>query len=168
MSYRLTFEFRTAEVLVTKNYDFVKPAQVRNGLGRILGEGVLLAEGDEHKFQRKNLSPAFAFRHIKDLYPAFWQKSQELAECLAEASKADDGGVKVAEGEDLPKHAPGTIDVGNWSSRATLDIIGLSGMGQDFNSLANPDNKLSQTYANIFNFDGSSEYHTAFSLERND
>ena len=38
-----------AEVLVTKNYDFVKPAMVRNGLGRILGIGVLLAEGEEHK-----------------------------------------------------------------------------------------------------------------------
>lgn len=37
------------EVLVQKNYDFIKPAMVRNGLGRILGVGVLLAEGEEHK-----------------------------------------------------------------------------------------------------------------------
>ena len=37
------------EVLVTKNYDFIKPALVREGLGRLLGVGVLLAEGDEHK-----------------------------------------------------------------------------------------------------------------------
>lgn len=37
------------EVLVTKNYEFVKPAQLRLGLGRILGVGVLLAEGEEHK-----------------------------------------------------------------------------------------------------------------------
>ena len=37
------------EVLVTKNYEFVKPWQVRAGLGRILGIGLLLAEGDEHK-----------------------------------------------------------------------------------------------------------------------
>ena len=38
-----------AEVLATKNYDFRKPAQVRNGLGRLLGIGILLAEGEEHK-----------------------------------------------------------------------------------------------------------------------
>lgn len=38
-----------AEVLTQKPYDFVKPALVRAELGRILGEGVLLAEGDEHK-----------------------------------------------------------------------------------------------------------------------
>ena len=38
-----------AEVLTTKNYDFIKPLLVREGLGRLLGVGVLLAEGDEHK-----------------------------------------------------------------------------------------------------------------------
>ena len=38
-----------SEVLTTKSYDFIKPQQLRNGLGRILGIGILLAEGDEHK-----------------------------------------------------------------------------------------------------------------------
>ena len=37
------------EVLVQKNYDFIKPSQLRNGIGRVLGVGILLAEGDEHK-----------------------------------------------------------------------------------------------------------------------
>ena len=37
------------EVLVTKNYEFIKPPQLRAGLGRLLGVGILLAEGDEHK-----------------------------------------------------------------------------------------------------------------------
>ena len=37
------------EVLVQRNYDFVKPARLRIGLGRLLGVGILLAEGDEHK-----------------------------------------------------------------------------------------------------------------------
>ena len=37
------------EVLVQKNYEFVKPEQLRNGIGRLLGVGILLAEGDEHK-----------------------------------------------------------------------------------------------------------------------
>lgn len=50
------------EVLVQKNYDFVKPATFRQGLARLLGVGILLAEGDEHKRQRKLLMPAFAFR----------------------------------------------------------------------------------------------------------
>ena len=37
------------EVLVTKNYDFEKPPELKVGLGRILGIGILVAEGDEHK-----------------------------------------------------------------------------------------------------------------------
>ena len=38
-----------AEVLVHKNYDFIKPKLLVGGVRRILGVGVLLAEGDEHK-----------------------------------------------------------------------------------------------------------------------
>lgn len=38
-----------AEVLVTKAYDFVKPWQIKVGLGRITGNGILLMEGEEHK-----------------------------------------------------------------------------------------------------------------------
>ena len=37
------------EVLVQRNYEFIKPERIRNGLGRLLGVGILLAEGDEHK-----------------------------------------------------------------------------------------------------------------------
>ena len=37
------------EVLVTRSYEFVKPGRLRKGLGRLLGVGILLAEGDEHK-----------------------------------------------------------------------------------------------------------------------
>ena len=149
------------EVLVTKNYEFIKPKHFRNGLGRILGIGILLAEGEEHKTQRKNLMPAFAYRHIKDLVPVFWSKSRELTEHLSKASKLPIPPSEKTESvdpeksaADAPQHAPGVIEVGNWTSRATLDIIGLSGMGQDFGALDNPDNKLNQTYRMIFNPSG--------------
>jgi cytochrome P450 len=144
------------EVLVTKNYEFIKPSHFRNGLGRILGIGILLAEGDEHKRQRKNLMPAFAYRHIKDLYPVFWGKSREMVECVSEAmkshSKTPAPSTSANDPEKAePAHQPTSIEVGNWTSRATLDIIGVSGVGQDFNSLRDPDNKLNQTYRNVFN-----------------
>lgn len=50
-----------AEVLVQKNYEFIKPSHFREGLARILGVGILLAEGDEHKRQRKDLMPVGFF-----------------------------------------------------------------------------------------------------------
>lgn len=147
------------EVLVTKNYDFVKPPHLANALGRLLGVGILLAEGEEHKTQRKNLMPAFAYRHIKDLYPVFWDKSRELMQCLSQASKVDPPPFEATDSADKDKdpekviseHAPGVIDVGSWASRATLDIIGVSGVGQDFHALQDPSNKLNQTYRSVFN-----------------
>lgn len=38
-----------AELTVHKAYEFIKPPQLISGLGRILGVGLFLAEGDEHK-----------------------------------------------------------------------------------------------------------------------
>ena len=130
-----------AEVLVQRPYDFIKPPGLVTGLGKILGVGVFLAEGEEHKKQRKDLMPAFAFRHIKELYPVFWNKSGELVHALSlhsESSYSD--GDKPSAG----------IDVKDWTSRATLDIIGLAGLGRDFDAIKDPDNELIRTYKKIF------------------
>ena len=45
----LTTPQALSEVLTQNSYDYVKPAMIRNGLGRVLGVGLILAEGDEHK-----------------------------------------------------------------------------------------------------------------------
>ena len=45
----LTSPETLSEVLVSKSYDWEKPKQMRQGLGRILGVGVLLATGEDHK-----------------------------------------------------------------------------------------------------------------------
>ena len=78
-----------AEVLVQNSYEFVKPSQTRARIGRLLGIGLLLAEGEEHRIQRKKLMPAFSFRHVKDLYPVFWSKSRELVETIQTVVRAE-------------------------------------------------------------------------------
>ncbi|KAL8913726.1 MAG: hypothetical protein Q9172_007223 [Xanthocarpia lactea] len=133
-----------ADVLAIKNYDFVKPAQIRNGLGRLLGIGVLLAEGDEHKVQRKNLMPAFAYRHIKDLYPVFWAKTSEMVKALTRATRSQE-----KEPSSDVTETP-AIEIGDWSSRATLDIIGSAGMGHDFGAIEDPKTELNTTYRTVF------------------
>ncbi|KAG9248335.1 cytochrome P450 monooxygenase-like protein [Calycina marina] len=134
-----------SEVLVTKNYNFVKPGYVTTFLGRLLGVGVLLAEGDEHKQQRKNLMPAFAFRHIKDLYPVFWNKSRDAVVQMTE--DFEKAAVKNIEQD---AQSQWTFEVGEWASRATLDIIGIAALGEDFGSIADPDTELSKTYRIVF------------------
>ncbi|RHZ54628.1 cytochrome P450 [Aspergillus thermomutatus] len=126
------------ELLVTKVYEFPKPQMVRQSLARVTGKhGVLLVEGDEHKKQRKNLMPAFSYRHIKDLYPTFWSKSIEM--------------VKLIE-KDLHNRADtkdNIVRVSDWASRATLDIIGVAGMDHDFGSLHDANNDLTKHYQRL-------------------
>jgi cytochrome P450 len=81
--------------------------------------------------------PAFSFRHIKDLYPIFWGKSQEMTNRIAATIKAS-------------PDASSVIDIREWASRATLDIIGVAGMGKDFDSISDPENELYETYKAIF------------------
>ncbi|CAJ2513878.1 Uu.00g019970.m01.CDS01 [Anthostomella pinea] len=138
-----------SEVLVTSNYDFQKPAALRFNIGRILGVGVLLAEGDEHKAQRKNLMPAFAFRHIKDLYPVFWSKSREVVQAMT-------NDIISSTSEPEPSSDPvkaqksAIIEVGGWASRVTLDIIGIAGLGRDFGAIKDDNTELNQTYRSVF------------------
>ncbi|RYP45269.1 hypothetical protein DL769_011473 [Monosporascus sp. CRB-8-3] len=145
-----------SEVLVTRSYDFVKPADIQHSLSRILGVGLLIAEGDEHRFQRKKLMPAFAFRHVKDLYPVFWDKSREVVEAMAEhivtrgSSFSSSSPSEQADPERKGKRNSAVVEVGDWASRATLDIIGLAGLGKDFGAIRDPDTELSRTYRNVF------------------
>ncbi|KAI9762443.1 MAG: hypothetical protein M4579_000419 [Chaenotheca gracillima] len=132
------------EVMTQRNYEFRKPSFFSQGIGRLLGIGILLAEGEEHKRQRKNLMPAFAFRHVKDLYATFWAKSSDMSNRIASEV------TRIAETEKSGGEATALIDIAGWASRATLDIIGLAGMGQDFGALADPDAELSRTYRMIF------------------
>ena len=84
--------------------------------------------------QRRNLMPAFSYRHIKDLYPIFWSKSVEM--------------VKLIEKE-LGEASDNIIQVSNWASRATLDIVGIAGMDYDFDSLHHPQNSLNKQYRRL-------------------
>ncbi|KAK4209138.1 pisatin demethylase cytochrome P450 monooxygenase [Rhypophila decipiens] len=111
------------EVLAEHSYDFVKPHLLRAMVGKILGYGLLLSEGDVHKLQRKNLMPAFSFRHIKELYPIFWSKAQELVHGME---------------AEIVSTSSSTVDMADWASRASLDIVGSAGMGHEFNSLSDP------------------------------
>ena len=87
--------------------------------------------------QRKSLLPAFSFRHVKDLYPFFWSKSVEMARCLENVVL------------DTNTSNRGVVEVSGWATRATLDIIGLAGLGHDFDSLQNPKSSLMRQYRQL-------------------
>ncbi|KAF2740058.1 cytochrome P450 3A4 [Polyplosphaeria fusca] len=130
----LTSPSALAEVLVHKSYDFEKPIWVRAFLEKFLGHGLLTTEGEEHKYQRKQIMPAFSFRHIKELYPIFWTKSIELCEVIK---------------KELLDKPDKVLEFNHFTQQATLDIIGLAGLGRDIASLRNADDLLIKNYEEI-------------------
>lgn len=45
--------------------------------------------------QRRNLMPAFTFRHIKALYPIFWEKTREGVMVMMASVQGKEGGLVV-------------------------------------------------------------------------
>jgi len=132
-----------SEVLVKKSYDFKKPRPLRTFLRRILGDGLIIVEGDEHKFQRKHIMPVFSFRHIKDLYPMMWKKAVLLTEGLnAEINHYRDPSQDEKTGN-------GVAEINHWANKVTMDIIGVAGLGYEFNTLKSGDDPLVQNYEEL-------------------
>ncbi|KAB8345904.1 hypothetical protein FH972_022959 [Carpinus fangiana] len=122
-------------VLVDNAYDYTKAHQIKRILRQILGDGLIVVEGDVHKFQRKKLLPSFGVGAIKDLYPLFWDKSTELIQRLS--SLPDSRNIAFCE----------------WCNRATLDIIGVAALGKDFDSLGNAELPIVKKYNEVLHPD---------------
>ncbi|KAK9476516.1 cytochrome P450 [Lipomyces japonicus] len=125
------------EVLQSKCYTFVKPSFVVSALNGILGNGILFAEGETHKHQRKLLMPAFSFGHTKSLAPIFLDESNRLVKNFSNA--IEKSGAEKTE-----------IEVSTRLSALTLDIIYRAGLGIQFNALDNPENELAKAYSAVF------------------
>jgi cytochrome P450 len=136
----LTSPEALADVLVKRPYDFQKPEPLRKFLRQVLGDGLVIVEGEEHKFQRKHIMPVFQFRHIKELYPMMWAKAVQLTQGVsAEIKECPEGGEKLS----------GVVEVNHWANKVTMDIIGVAALGRDFNTLKNSDDELIQNYEEI-------------------
>lgn len=92
--------------------------------------------------------PAFAYRHIKDLYPTFWSMSGEMAKVITDLVRTE--ATVASEQEKETSALSAIIPMSGWLSRTTLDIIGVAGMGQNFNALHDPNTELYTTYKNVF------------------
>ncbi|KAJ0161919.1 hypothetical protein CTA2_5400 [Colletotrichum tanaceti] len=125
---------------VRSPYNYPRPVRAKLWMIRILGEGVLLAEGHEHVHQRKALAPGFSIQSIHPLTPIFWEKPLLLANCWRHKMCADVVSTKSLEALD-------------WLNRTTLDIIGKAGFGYDVNSLENPDAPMREAYRLCSSFD---------------
>ena len=138
-----------ADVLVHRAYEFEKPFIVRKFLARILGWGLIASEGDQHRLQRKAMTPAFNIRNIRKLYPLMWEKSTVFTDMLTREVRRTSTYPRGETGE-AGTQLVGELDVCEWTSRLTLDIIGPTAMGKDFQTLQNENDTVAKNYLEIF------------------
>jgi len=136
-----TVDPRAVSHILTNNYSYPKPYVVRQFLSSILGtEGLISAEGETHKRQRKILNPSFSLPQLREVTPIFFDKAFELRDIwqahLAASPNASTAGQR--------------LDVYQWLSRATLDTIGVAGFGYDFESLIHDKNELAFAFRELF------------------
>ncbi|KAJ7458475.1 cytochrome P450 [Mycena latifolia] len=116
-----TTDTRAIHHFLSNSHIYEKSEASRLTLGRIVGPGILVVEGDVHKQQRKIMNPAFGAPQVRELTSIFVDTSIQLRDIWA-AQAATNGGVA-------------RVEVLSWLSKATLDIIGLAGFNYRINAL---------------------------------
>lgn len=115
--------------------------QLRAALARILGEGVLFVEGEDHKRQRRLLSGPFTQASVNSYIPKFQELTDKLISKMNNAMDND---------ETLEKKGGYTvINVYSWLSRVTLDVIGEAGFSYNFGALDDEENELAKVFQNM-------------------
>ncbi|KAG1785647.1 cytochrome P450 [Suillus plorans] len=87
-----------------------------------VGKGLLWAQGETHRRQRKALTPAFSNAAIRKLTSVFYDsayKAKGKWDTAIESSKDGDA----------------VIEVQNWMNHISLDTVGIAGFSHDFGSL---------------------------------
>ncbi|KAF8584689.1 cytochrome P450 [Ramaria rubella] len=78
--YRLVpMDTRAIIHILSRSSDYIKPGFVRDTLASMTGQhGLLVAEGESHKRQRKILNPSFTTSQVQELMPIFYEKAMKL------------------------------------------------------------------------------------------
>ncbi|RSH95125.1 hypothetical protein EHS25_000211 [Saitozyma podzolica] len=132
---------------------FPKPPQMRKNMADMLGNGVLIAEGHDHRRQRKILNPSFSASAVRDMIPVFYDKAFELRDKLVSLIEDDNLAAIAAPTPAKPEDVvPGArkIDVLKFLGMATIDVIGIAGFNYDFRALHQPRNELAEAFRDMF------------------
>ncbi|KAI1371136.1 cytochrome P450 [Hypoxylon crocopeplum] len=114
--------------------EFIKPKFILWLAEKLLGIGLVLAEGQHHRQQRRAFLPIFAPRHVREMYPIFWDKTCEVTQKLA--------GIVTSQS----RTGESVFEVGHWASRAALDIVTMATLGADFGAIQDENSELAKTY----------------------
>ncbi|KAG1877707.1 cytochrome P450 [Suillus subalutaceus] len=111
-----------AHFYARETWTYVHTPLSLRALESFIGRGLLWSQGEDHRRQRKALTPAFSNAAIRKLTSVFYDSAYK-AKCawdtIIESSKDGDA----------------VIEVQNWMNHISLDTIGIAGFSHDFGSL---------------------------------
>ncbi|KAG9010599.1 hypothetical protein FRB95_003451 [Tulasnella sp. JGI-2019a] len=137
----LVSDTKAASFVLNHPNEFPKPKNLVNAARNTFGDGLLTAEGFEHKRQRKVINPAFSVAAMRDITPIVMQVAHELRDVWKQqlsTSTSFSEGIQQQE-----------IDVVSWFSKTALDMIGLAGFGYKFNAIHDSSNELAKAFYDL-------------------
>jgi cytochrome P450 len=103
-------------------YTYVKSPAFRPPISNLMGEGLVWSEGETHMRQRKFMASAFTQEAVKGM-------ASDISECAEKLVGKMTNQILAAPNKDGMQ-----INVVDYTSSCTLDIIGRVGFGHDFKS----------------------------------
>lgn len=146
-----TVDLKAVAHILNHNYTYRKSPELRYEFSLFIGDGLVGAEGDDHKRQRKILNPAFGLGPIREMTKVFVEKSIELRDELDKLlDGANAAGLETGTSETKKTGEKDSVetDMVSWISRWGLDVIGLTGFNYSFNSLSSPSSSSSSSPSN--------------------
>ncbi|PCH41705.1 cytochrome P450 [Wolfiporia cocos MD-104 SS10] len=105
-----------------ETFGYVQTELMKRSIENIVGKGVLWAEGESHKRQRKALTPAFSNAAIRQLTSVFFDSAHKV-------KAAWDGILDSTSGDSE------VLEVQSWMNHVSLDSVGIAGFSHDFGIL---------------------------------
>ncbi|KAF7288978.1 hypothetical protein MIND_01414400 [Mycena indigotica] len=133
-----TSDLKAVSHIVSHADIYQRPGANRDASRRMMGEGILFAELDQHKRQRRVLNPAFGVPQIRAVTEIFAEKAIQLRDIWTEQIRQQGGNNQV--------------EVFSGLRKMTLDVIGRAGFGYEFNALEQEGgtNELNQAFTDLF------------------
>ncbi|CAG8775193.1 7157_t:CDS:2 [Cetraspora pellucida] len=135
-------------MMVSRAYDFPRYHASKTLVKDFIGDGIILAEGDSHKRQRKMMSPSFAFANVKEMVPTFVQAGHNLKDIWI---------------KEIGNNKEKRITITSIISKITLDVIGDVGFNHKFNSTTT-ESELAKAYKCLNNRNLTPLYMALISL----
>ncbi|KAI0829191.1 cytochrome P450 [Trametes gibbosa] len=114
-----------------ETFTYVQTTLSRVAIENLFGRGLLWAEGDSHKRQRKAISPAFSNVAIRRMTSIFYDSVYKL---------------KTNWDNELASADSALIDVQKWMNHVSLDSVGIAGFSHDFGSLEGKHSAVAEVF----------------------